>query len=124
MADNELPVEVQRLIGAFVASMDHVEVLRAMRARAGADLSVDEIAAAVRLDRAILMRVLRDLEAAGAIREGQGAYRYDAVLREDAAIGELIEMYDTRPVTLVRAIYARPTPLKSFADAFRLRKDD
>jgi hypothetical protein len=31
-------------------------------------------------------------------------------------------MYNQRPVTLVRALYSRPSrPLQSFADAFRLR---
>jgi hypothetical protein len=32
-------------------------------------------------------------------------------------------MYNARPVTLVRAVYARPSPVKTFAEAFRLRRD-
>jgi hypothetical protein len=37
----------------------------------------------------------------------------------------LAEMYHTRPVTLVRAIYERPArAVQSFANAFRLREGD
>lgn len=38
------------------------------------------------------------------------------------AVKALAVAYNTRPVTLVKAIYARPSAIQSFADAFRLRK--
>jgi hypothetical protein len=123
-AASELPAEVQRLIAAYVASMDHVEVLRALHARREAELTSDELGAFVHLDRAMLKRVMRDLEGAGVVRDTGRGYEYSATSREDLAIAELIAMYNTKPVTLVRAIYARPTPLRSFADAFRLREEE
>ncbi|MEO6879116.1 MAG: hypothetical protein ABI205_11595, partial [Gemmatimonadaceae bacterium] len=51
-------------------------------------------------------------------------YRYKGGSADREALEALSLMYETRPVTLVRAIYARPTPVKSFADAFRFRKSD
>jgi hypothetical protein len=64
--------------------------------------------------------------------DGPDAYRYapadDAARR---AVDALAEMYQTKPVTLIRAIYSRPatptkpaTAVQSFADAFRLRRED
>jgi hypothetical protein len=41
-----------------------------------------------------------------------------------AAVDELVRTYQTHPVAMVAAIYARPDRnLRNFADAFRLRKD-
>ena len=39
-------------------------------------------------------------------------------------LATLARAYDTRPVTLIRLIYAlRDSKIRSFADAFKLRKD-
>jgi hypothetical protein len=37
------------------------------------------------------------------------------------ALASLAVMYKQKPVTLIRAIYERPSSAESFADAFRLR---
>jgi hypothetical protein len=37
----------------------------------------------------------------------------------------LLDMYNTRPMTLIRALYGRKTLVtKSFADALRIRKEE
>jgi DNA-binding transcriptional regulator YhcF (GntR family) len=124
MADRDLPPEVQRLIADVVASMDHVEVLRRIYASGETLLSVDDLAADAHIERGLLGRVLHDLQHARLISGANDKYRYTGNAQETNAVRQLIEMYNTRPVTLVRAVYARISPVKTFADAFRLRRED
>jgi hypothetical protein len=62
------------------------------------------------------------LRAAGLLDSG---YRYRPASAESAAhVATLAQAWEQRPVTLIRLIYAlRDTRIRSFADAFRLRKD-
>jgi hypothetical protein len=62
------------------------------------------------------------LRAAGLLDE---SYRYRPAGPElETHVATLAQAYEQRPVTLIRLIYAlRDTRIRSFADAFRLRKD-
>lgn len=123
MAD-ELPSEVQRLIAEVIASMDHVEVLRRLSAGRETTATAESLAGETNIATALLARVLHDLQDAHLIGITDGQIRYSANARDDAAVQSLIHMYNTRPVTLVRAVYARLSPVRTFADAFRIRRDD
>ena len=128
MAENPLPADVRDLIAHALLTMEHVEVLLALAADGTRGWTAAEVAAAVRGNPASVAGRLEDLVASGlATREGDagdGVYRYapkSAALRA-ATIG-LAEMYRTKPVSLVKAIYARPpAAVQYFADAFRVRK--
>lgn len=53
------------------------------------------------------------------------SYRYAPPNIDRATVDELSALYHQRPVTLVKLVYAQPpNPVKSFADAFRLRDDE
>ena len=71
---------------------------------------------------------LTDLEHAGLLGCEDGTpprYAYAPRTPElRAGVEALAVAYNERPVTLVRAIYERPSPIQSFADAFRLRQDE
>ena len=53
-----------------------------------------------------------------------GRFRYSpASPAVDACVQALMRVYNARPVTMVRMIYAlRDEKIRSFADAFRLKK--
>ncbi len=123
-----LPGEVRALIRGPVASMAHVEALLLLRRRAPAAVAVAELAAEAQMPGpAQTRRCLDDLVGAGLLeRTDAELYRYapkrDA---ERQAVDALAAMYNEKPVTLVRAVYARPAgPIQAFADAFRLRSDE
>jgi hypothetical protein len=122
MSDSALPGEVQRLILQALPSMDHVEVL--FRVWQRDDASAEWLAQETRLDPARLAKVLRDLEQSNVIVSRDASYRVTEAPRDRAAVEQFAVAYNTRPVTLIRAIYARPSPVQSFADAFRLRRED
>lgn len=103
--------------------MDHVALLLALREQPEVAHPASSLAGRVRLDRAVADRVLHDLVVAHLARQEGDAFIYAPASQARPAVDELAEMNRTRPVTLVRAIYDRPSRAAlSFADAFRLRK--
>ena len=102
--------------------MDHVEVL--FRIGRIGDTTAAWLAEDAHIERSQVNRVLKDLERQKLIVSREGQVRLAAGPRERAAVALFVETYNARPVTLIRAVYARPTPLRSFADAFRLRHED
>ncbi|GLC25299.1 hypothetical protein [Roseisolibacter agri] len=134
MTDAGLPAAVLALIGGPVASMAHAEALLLLRRVAPESRTAAAIATEAQLPTPdAARRCLAELTAAALIAgAGDDAYRYapaDDAARQ--AVDALAEMYQTKPVTLIRAIYSRPaTPtrapsaVQSFADAFRLRRED
>jgi DNA-binding IclR family transcriptional regulator len=122
MDEYSLPPEVQRLIAETLESMDHLEVLFHISQQPEA--TAELLAEKAHIEPARLARVLRDLEHSKLIADEQGVYCITHNSRDRLAVELLAEAYNARPVTLIRAVYARPTPLRSFADAFRLRRED
>ncbi len=124
MTDSALPEEVRRLIDRVVASMDHVEVLIRLYRSPDEPIAAHRLAAEAHIQPAQLERVIHDLEREELIAGSDGLYHLAASPSDRAAVDRLGDMYNTRPVTLIRAIYARLSPVNSFADAFRLRRND
>lgn len=109
--------------------MEHVELLLAMASDENLRINAADAARLIHASPETAAKRLGDLENAGIVGKDSvdsKRYRYaprSAQLR--AAVLELSTMYQQRPVTLVRAIYERPaSPVLSFAEAFRLRKED
>jgi hypothetical protein len=128
MSEQALPASVRALIRGPVATMAHVEALLLLRRMSPGTASVAAVATEAQLaSLPPARRCLDELVSAGfAEAAGRDEYRY-APAREDAraAVDALAKMYNEKPVTLVRAVYARPAgPVQAFADAFRLRADE
>ena len=107
MEDVEFSDAFCRFVQAYLPSVETAELLLQ----------------AYRSPEAALQAKQRDaLRAAGLLDE---SYRYRPANPELAAhVATLAQAYEQRPVTLIRLIYAlRDTRIRSFADAFRLRKD-
>lgn len=123
-----VPHEVSDLLARQLPTMEHVEVLLSLASDETRAWSVGEVAARVHAPSASVADRLTELVAAGlasaAPSATAAAYQYapqTPTLRR--AVELLEEMYRTKPVTLIKAIYERPAPaVQSFADAFRLRK--
>lgn len=129
MVEEELPHEVRDLVGRRLHGMEDVEVLLLLANEPGG-LRVDQIRERLRLPASALpMASVQRLAANDLIIEetdgGASRFRYapgTAELRR--AVELLATAYNQRPVTLVRLVYHRPSPAQSFADAFRVRKED
>jgi uncharacterized membrane protein YccC len=122
----DLPEELLDLIARHVDSMARAEVLLLLHRCADRAWRPEDAADALHVLVPATAQHLEALTASRLVRaEGEPrAYRYaPATPALHAAVEELRVAYDTRPVTLVRAIYERPsTAVRSFADAFRIRR--
>jgi hypothetical protein len=122
MEENALPQSVFELIEEALSSMDHVEALfhvcRESRTRA------ESLAHSTHIEPGRLAVVLRDLERANLVMSEGGYYMITQSARDRGAVEELAATYNARPIALIRAVYDRSSPLRSFADAFRLRHED
>ena len=122
MSKSGLPPAVQQLIWNQLRTIDHVAVLLAVRSLGTADAA--SIGAKAMLPPSTTSEILSDLlSRALVVRDGmEYAFAPDDSLADSVA--QLDEMYNTRPVTLVRAIYDRPAHvIQQFADAFRMRRN-
>ncbi|MGH9884368.1 MAG: MarR family transcriptional regulator [bacterium] len=124
VTDGAVPAEVQRLVDTFVASMDHVDVLLHLHAAPSRPVTVKDLVVAGHVDPTGVVRALRDFVAAGVVADAGGVFHYSPSARDANAVAALLEMYRTRPVTLIRAVYARPTFDKSYAEVFRTRRPE
>ena len=126
MSAPELPADVLDLIARHLDSMAQVEVLLLLHRGAqqewqayqvAHELRIETLAAAAHLETLAANRLARSDDAAPA------SYRYaPATPALEQAVDNLRVAYNTRPVTLVNALYARPArAIRSFADAFRIR---
>lgn len=98
-----------RFVQAHLPSVDRAEVLIAAFRNPGAPADTGSPA-----NR-------EALRAAGLLDE---QLRYKAGADFDGYVRKLAQAYEQRPVTLIRLIYAlRDSRIRSFADAFKLRKD-
>lgn len=109
--------------------MDHLEVLMRLHTNPEATFSLSELEESSHVRAEALAKVLDDLSAAGLTRildrEGRVGVQYGTRASDDAGdVDALALMYHQRPVSLVRLVYEQPsTPLRSFSDAFRVRKE-
>ena len=122
---------MQRLIAEHIDSVEQLEILlllhkdsaRAWSAEAVArELRVSPISAGDRLKELMRAGILVRVEGVGSGAE----YRYapDSPKLAEAVNG-LASAYTERRVTVINLIFSKPVDkIRTFADAFRLRKDD
>ncbi len=121
MIENELLEFVRFSIG----SVWNVELLLKMRRSGERSWTGDELVRELRASASVVKDGLQTLQAAGlAAPDENGAWRYaPASAAFDRLTGELEVLYRERPTAVTQALFARTDRLRSFADAFRLRKD-
>lgn len=124
MTQDALPAPVLDLVAHSIASMEQIDVLLALQADGAVSWQADEMARKLQIAPAAAAASLAALKSARLAEVSpDGGYRYapgSAALRD--AVAQLVVAYNTRPVTLIKAIYNRPPKaITSFADAFRIR---
>jgi hypothetical protein len=123
----EISESVRELIRRRATSMDHIEVLMRLYEAGGEPLTATDVERGARLGPETVARCLSELITSNLVVHDapSNAYRYAAPSADRATVDELSALYHQRPVTLVKLVYAQPpNPVKSFADAFRIRDDE
>lgn len=127
MSDDELPSDILRFIAKYIRSIAHLEILLFLFDGRERSWTVDELSREMRTNDPMAARLLAEL--ASIIEEdknNRGSFKFNTQSTEAfEAARRLSEFYRSRRMAVINAIYPRSTSsIRSFADAFKLKKDD
>jgi hypothetical protein len=124
-----LPPQVRALIVDRISSVVQLEILLLLHAEPARSWTADDAATHFRIDPTWAEAQFTELAAQGLVRPLSGGsattHQYAPKTADLArAVSDLSKAYNDMRVSVISLIYSKPTDtLKSFADAFRIRKD-
>lgn len=128
MAGSQLPEEVVQLVREHILSLEQLEILLLLRARAGQEVTPELVRDEVRTSESSAETRLADLARRGFLKvrnaTGQTLYSYQP---RDAALARAVDLleraYAERRYTVIDLIFSKPIDnLRVYAGAFRFRK--
>lgn len=126
MEDVEFSDEFCRFIQTAVPAVDAAELLLMLDRRREEAFTVEEAVAQLGPGVSIsdAAKHLELFQTRGLVTSADKRYQYRPASDLAVHVETLAHAYAHRPVTLIRVIYAlRDSKIRSFADAFKLRKD-
>lgn len=131
MSPEEIPAPILRFLRHEIESVRELETLLALRASSGTR-TTEAVAAQLRSGARWTEQLLEGLRAKGLVcaatdDPGSAGYRYAPRTAELAAVVDAAaDLYAKRRLTVIRLIFAdtEKDVLRSFADAFRIRRDE
>ena len=126
---SDLPDEIRRFIASNIASVAQLEVLLLLRDDHDREWTSDEVSRKLYMAPGGIIRQLNDLVSKGlayVTHAPDTRFRYRPKPEDEVAaiIDRLANLYKERRVAVVSLIYSEPIDkARSFADAFRIRKD-
>lgn len=127
---NPFPDEVARFLDANVESVDQLEILRLLGEDAQKEWNATDLAREVQVTPQVLVKQLAALQGRGLLQTiTRGADVYCCLCpgtpELDQQLRLLLQIYRERPVTTINRVSSRArSALQSFADAFRIRKEE
>ncbi|HET6572915.1 MAG TPA: hypothetical protein VFG68_04880 [Fimbriiglobus sp.] len=125
-----LPDDIRRFLDGNIETIDQLEVLRVLGEKPDREWTVAALAAEVQAEPPLVAAHVAALQGRGLLTAQPGGTelvaRHGARTPElQALVGRLLQLYRERPVTMIKLVYERAKdPLRKFADAFRLRKEE
>jgi len=128
VTESGIPPEVRQFIADHIDSVLQLEILLLLLNHPQQDYSIADLATELRVDVSFVSEQLDNLCARGILtctNQQDKLFRYGPRSPElNRAIEGLRTAYADRRVSVISLIFAKPVDkLRSFADAFRLRKD-
>ena len=134
MAADELPEEVRKLLRDHIASYEQLELLLLLRAELEHAWTAEALSARLRIPASLALLALDELQTDGLVgARGRGREKQYAYLTQsnhvEAALEHLVTAYREHPIPILRQMSAnaiervRTAALRTFSDAFILRKD-
>lgn len=122
------PDDVRQFIADYIHSVAELEVLLLLKGSGERSWSAEELSKSLYTSGEMAGTQLADLSARGLLRsEGDAppSYRYAPQTKElEHLVSQLDDIYQQRRVSVITLIYSKPVDkVRTFADAFRLRKE-
>jgi len=112
MHSDDIQPAVRELINRHIRSMDHAEVALQLSKAPDQMHDADAVATRHRWAHETAVQVLNELTESGLAAVSGGRYRLATDAADSATLAHFAELYHRHPVTLVRAIYAAPLPVR------------
>ena len=125
-----LPDDIRRFLDGNIETIDQLEVLRVLGEKPDREWTAALLATEVQADPQAVAAHVAALQGRGLLTSFQRGTelitRHGARTPElQVLVGRLLQLYRERPVTMIKMVYERAKdPLRTFADAFRLRKEE
>lgn len=128
MTENGISQEVKSFLVDHIDSVMELELLLLVRAHPDREWKAADLAKELKIDPVWAGDQLAKFAARGMLSRSDGAepqYRYAPQAPEiEATIADVAHAYVSHRVSIISLIFSKPvSTLKTFADAFRLRKD-
>lgn len=127
MAGNPIPDDVLEFIDRHVTSIDLLEILLLLRTRGERTWSAAEVSRELRSNEQAAGDRLNSLRSAGLVEQVAGAeqkYLYaPASAGLDLLVSRLDQCYRDYRLRVIERVFTKPDELRSFAEAFRIRKE-
>jgi hypothetical protein len=130
VTDDGITEDVRAFIAEYIDSVEQLEILLLLRRTAPKEWSATAVSQELYISPESAARRLEEFHRAGICSMKQASpeplYWYNPNLREmDMTIGRLASTYEERRVRVINLIFSRPVDhIRSFADAFRIRKNE
>ena len=123
-----IPRETQAFLRTYIRSIGQLELLLAIRDTGGRAVTPAGLAKEQRIDPEVAEAHILEMSGAGFLEgpDEEGAFRYGPRSRELAGqVDAMADVYKTYRVAVINFVFSMPSEsVQSFADAFRIRKDD
>ncbi len=128
MAEAQIPDEVRRLVAEHIPTAEMLEIVLLLAREPGRGWTADEVSRRVFTVPAAAVASLEGLVARGLAASDTAAdpsYRFAPATDElRRQVEALSEAYRVSRVAVIQLVFQKPAdPLRSFADAFRMRRD-
>lgn len=128
MAEQAISERVRAFVAQQIDSVVQLEALLLLHAHPQKEFEPADVARELRIDAAWAEPQLLELCRKGLLKCNEAStrlFRYAPASPElDATVSDLAQAYATRRVTIISLIFSKPpNPIRSFAEAFRLRRD-
>lgn len=127
MAANRVPKEIREFVARFLPSVEHLETFITLQRNTTKSWSAPDIAAELRIPTSTAADVLEQLASNNFLDvkiSNEILYRFNpatAALEEAAA--RCADFYVRERIAMINAVTAAPlTPMREFAEAFRIKK--
>lgn len=120
-----IPGEAQDLIIKYIHSVAQLETLLFLRARAETPVTAEIVAREQKIGGDMASDLLIDLSGRGFLKETSEGYVYKPTPALAKGVDAVANAYGTYRVAIINLIFSKPSEgVQSFADAFRVRRDE
>lgn len=125
--DDDFPHDLKKFVALNIQSLAQLETLLVLHREPKRQWTADELARGLYISPEMCRGICSDLERQRLVSRGESsdAWQFAADADAERLVEQLAQTYRERRVAVITAIYSGPVnKVQTFADAFRLRREE